>query len=285
MRERDGDELLLRAVVQVALDPPARGVGALDDPRARRAQLDDVGAQLGVEPGVLERQRGRAADRGDELRVLVRRRARAAPPAGRRARPACDARPEPGAGGANGAPAASTQSLALGQPVGERERAVAERGGQRVAQRAGPRVAAQPRDEPGDRRGARHAAAQQPAEERERDGRERDHARPLEVLLQLGRDVEHAEDRPHGVEREHEPAAQVDGRQRPALRPRRGGPAARRARSRAARSAPRPRRGGSARAPRTGRARPRASSGFGGSPSPPVSWISMHAHQPSVATA
>ena len=32
--QRDGDEALLRAVVEVALEPPALGVAGLDDPRA-----------------------------------------------------------------------------------------------------------------------------------------------------------------------------------------------------------------------------------------------------------
>ena len=37
--ERERHEVLLRAVVQVALDAPARRVGGLDDARLRRAQL------------------------------------------------------------------------------------------------------------------------------------------------------------------------------------------------------------------------------------------------------
>ena len=65
MRERD--ELLLRAVVQVALDPPAGDVAALHDPRARRPQLLHVRAQLGRQPLVLERERRGAADGADQL--------------------------------------------------------------------------------------------------------------------------------------------------------------------------------------------------------------------------
>ena len=38
-RHRDADELLLGAVVEVALDPPPRLVGGLDDARARLPQL------------------------------------------------------------------------------------------------------------------------------------------------------------------------------------------------------------------------------------------------------
>ena len=37
--ERERHQVLLRAVVQVALDAPARRVGRLDDPRLRCAQL------------------------------------------------------------------------------------------------------------------------------------------------------------------------------------------------------------------------------------------------------
>ena len=42
--ERDGerDQPLLRAVVQVALEPPPLGVADLDDPRARRGQLGEL---------------------------------------------------------------------------------------------------------------------------------------------------------------------------------------------------------------------------------------------------
>ena len=52
--ERDGDEPLLRAVVEVALEPPALGVADLDDPRARRGELlvgVGVGQRLGDELG------------------------------------------------------------------------------------------------------------------------------------------------------------------------------------------------------------------------------------------
>ena len=47
-RERERDEPLLRAVVEVALQPAALLVRGLDDPRARGAQLLDAGAQLGL---------------------------------------------------------------------------------------------------------------------------------------------------------------------------------------------------------------------------------------------
>ena len=48
-QQRERDEPRLRAVVQVALEPPALGVAGLDEPRARGAQLLQARAQLGVE--------------------------------------------------------------------------------------------------------------------------------------------------------------------------------------------------------------------------------------------
>ena len=56
--QRERDELLLGAVVEVALDPPARVVGGLDDPQPRHPQLLHAGAQLGLQALVVDRQRG-----------------------------------------------------------------------------------------------------------------------------------------------------------------------------------------------------------------------------------
>ena len=47
--QRERDQPRLRAVVQVALEPAALGVARLDDAGARRAQLLEALAQLGVE--------------------------------------------------------------------------------------------------------------------------------------------------------------------------------------------------------------------------------------------
>ena len=62
----DADEPLLRAVVQVALEPPPLVVAGGDDPLARVLQLAD--AIL-----VLQRDRRRGADRAHELGILVER--------------------------------------------------------------------------------------------------------------------------------------------------------------------------------------------------------------------
>ena len=61
--ERERHELLLGAVVQVALDPAARVVGGLDDPQPRHPQLLHPRAQLGLQPLVVDRQRGGARRR------------------------------------------------------------------------------------------------------------------------------------------------------------------------------------------------------------------------------
>ena len=59
-RQRERDEPLLRAVVQVALEPPPLGVARLDDARARPAQLVLVGGALGD------------VDAGDEMERAAR---------------------------------------------------------------------------------------------------------------------------------------------------------------------------------------------------------------------
>src|SRR5262249_36921430 len=48
-RHRDRDETLLRAVVQVALDPPPLDVGRFDEAGTRRLKLRELCAQLRME--------------------------------------------------------------------------------------------------------------------------------------------------------------------------------------------------------------------------------------------
>src|SRR5262245_15294321 len=52
-RDRECDEALLRTVVEVPLEPLARGVACLDDACARVAQLVQLGAQIGLQALVL----------------------------------------------------------------------------------------------------------------------------------------------------------------------------------------------------------------------------------------
>ena len=81
-REREADEVLLGAVVQVALEPAAGVVGGRDDPGARRAQLLLRGEPVGDVAQVAEEdRRGRrlALERGDRQLdgdLLARRGAR-----------------------------------------------------------------------------------------------------------------------------------------------------------------------------------------------------------------
>ena len=211
--QRERDELLLRAVVQVALDPPARVVGRLDDPQPRHPQLLHPRAQLGLQALVVDRQRGGGGGRGDELRrrvelgVVDDRRQPHAPAVDR----------GPGAAGAgvgqlDRAAGVVDEDLALGQPVGDVERAVAEPLGQHLAHRAAL----------GD------ARAQQPARERAQ--------RRADALERGDRDDrrrqrEQAEREPDAPGRA--PTARRAARRRPPARSRRGPPA----RSPAARAA------------------------------------------------
>ena len=91
-REREPDEPLLGAVVEVALEPPALGVAGLDDAGARRAQLLELRAHLGLQPLVLEREPRGRGHLVDELLVGEQSRARARaqpPPAPSRTRLVC----------------------------------------------------------------------------------------------------------------------------------------------------------------------------------------------------
>ena len=132
--ERERDELLLGAVVQVALDLAAGVVGGLDDPPARVAQLLQPRAQVGLQALVVERQRGGRRGRVHQLRRRVqlgvvhdRRDAVAL---------ALDGGPRaarPGAGQRHGMAALVDEDLAVGQPVGDVQRAVAEPLGEHLA--------------------------------------------------------------------------------------------------------------------------------------------------------
>ena len=72
--DAERDEPLLRAVVEVALEPPALLVARLDDPRPRRLDLGELEAHLDAQPCDLDRERGR----GEDV-VAAGRAARAAP--------------------------------------------------------------------------------------------------------------------------------------------------------------------------------------------------------------
>ena len=70
-RERETDQPLLRAVVEVSFEARAFPVGRLDDPGARRADVGQAGARLGEQPLVLQGEAGGRGDLGHPVRVLL----------------------------------------------------------------------------------------------------------------------------------------------------------------------------------------------------------------------
>ena len=138
--ERERDELLLGAVVEVALDAPARvrrrprrcaGATRAAPRRARAGRLQalvvdrqrDAGGG-GVDELGRRVERGVVDDRGDAAAVALDRRPRAARARARAAR--------------RRGPASSTKTLAVGQPVGDRH-ACGRRGSRRASRAPGPR--------------------------------------------------------------------------------------------------------------------------------------------------
>jgi hypothetical protein len=69
--EREGDQALLGAVVQIALQAPALGHAGLDDARAAHGQLVHAGAQLRLQAAVLHREARRGGHGGQQLRVVA----------------------------------------------------------------------------------------------------------------------------------------------------------------------------------------------------------------------
>ena len=134
-READPEQALLRAVVEVALEPPPLGVAGLDDARAGGAYLGELGAQLGLEARVLEREaRGgaRPPRRARARRASAGSWTSAATRSAVRARARVTARPVTWLT-SSGLPAGIDVALVRGQPEGELERRIAERAGDRVA--------------------------------------------------------------------------------------------------------------------------------------------------------
>ena len=71
--EGHGHEPLLRAVVEVALEPPPLRVACGDEALARGAELGEPILALRLEPRVVERDRGRGRDGVHQLRIVVER--------------------------------------------------------------------------------------------------------------------------------------------------------------------------------------------------------------------
>ena len=72
-RQPDRDQPLLRAVVEVALEPAALLVAGGDDARARRLDLGQLAAHLHPQPGDLDRQPGGLDHALEQVRALGER--------------------------------------------------------------------------------------------------------------------------------------------------------------------------------------------------------------------
>ena len=72
-REPQAEQRLLGTVVEVALDPSPLGVGRVDQPHARLADLVQARAQLGLQARVLQRQLRGGGHRPEQLRILQQR--------------------------------------------------------------------------------------------------------------------------------------------------------------------------------------------------------------------
>ena len=189
--ERQRDEPLLGAVVQVALEPAALGVAGLDDPRARALQLVQAGAQLGLQARVLERDRGRGGDRVEQLGLVARAPGRAAARrrARRRGRSASSPGRRPAPRSSTGCALQVRPALVLRQPVHERRATDrAARGpARRAARRAPGSRAARRRDRRRRRAPGARAAARPGSDRREPEHEQRRAPDPLERACPLTR--------------------------------------------------------------------------------------------------
>ena len=69
-RQAQRHQALLRAVMQVTLQPAPLGVTGLDDPRPGRAHLLKLSLDLRLQPGVLQRQARRGSRHTHQLRLV-----------------------------------------------------------------------------------------------------------------------------------------------------------------------------------------------------------------------
>ena len=246
-REREHHEPLLGAVVEVALEPPPLGIARLDGARARGAQLLEPRPRLRLQPLVVEREPGGGADLLEHPGIVEQVGAmgdhRDRPPAAHERRDRAARR----LAERDRAALRVDEQVAL-ERVGELERRVAERAGQRLLELAHRGRVAQLDHEPCDARARPPLAHPRPCHP-ERDEREGRRLREPQAVVG-GVVGEEAALRRRGRSRRR-PAR---GRRRPAPAPARAA-AARRGRSGRSRQAPAQR----ARAPTRGRGRgPRA---------------------------
>ena len=199
--QREPHELLLGPVVEVALQAAAGGVGGLDDAQAGDAQLLQPRPQVRLQALVVDRHR-RSGGRGvDQLGTGVQR-------------GVVDDRRDPPAVAVHGRPGAAAAGLgqgdrlaalvdearAVGQPVGDRDRLVAQALGEHLAHRARGRRA---REQERAADGAQHGVERVEARDPEHGGRQRERAE---------RDAERRAERPRSeVVEAAEPADPLHG--------------------------------------------------------------------------
>jgi hypothetical protein len=132
--ERDRDEPLLGAVMEIPLESAALGVAGRHDASARLAQIVHVRLQLGVEAAVLESQSGGRSHRLEQLggvakrRIVDDRRDPAALPVDHRRDLVA-----PFPGQLEGPPPDVDEAPGLGNPVREPQRRIAQRAAKGVA--------------------------------------------------------------------------------------------------------------------------------------------------------
>ena len=217
--QRERDEPLLGAVVEVALESPARRVAGIDDARTRGAKLLELRAQLGVEPFVLERERGGRTHRPDQLALVLERDVvhdRRHPLAARVDRRAQPSRAVPR--DLHGLARGVDVQAPLRKPVGEGERRIREGVGQRVAQAHPPLLGVpEPRDELADGSRPGDAAAEEAGEESERNRCEQHHTGVLQRVHDAAVEVREHRRIPGPQQRHHEAAAEQHRREGAAL--------------------------------------------------------------------
>ena len=218
--QRQGDESLLRPVVQVTLEPAALGVTRRHDPLARRLHLGQPGFGLGQQPLVLQRHRRRGPHGLDHLRVVVERRVvddrrhlTTVVLDRRRGAIRRDRRHQHRPAGGVGVPGGARE------PIGQHERRVAERSSERCLQRltAHPAQLAEELREPA----AGQPRAQQTGQERRghdehRRVRDHDHRLRPRALDEIGPHEPH--------EHQHARCTRDAGQQRSPPRRRRAAP-------------------------------------------------------------
>ena len=179
--DRDGDEPLLRAVVEVAFDPPPLLLGRDREPGPRRPDLLELRLERGVQPLVLDRQAQHRHHRADERRILAQdrvvddRRERRAVVL--QQRHGVLGRPRPGA--AAGRPSAAVQPSPSGSGRTRRTSGIAQRGRERRLEADGGGDAPKP-DGERDERAAGPAQPERADDEADRDEQAQAEQHPVE---------------------------------------------------------------------------------------------------------